>query len=209
MYISFFFAKNRFNTLVMMTLFNQISSRKLYHEPNLFAGILNNPLFLGILTIEAVAHVVLYFRHKIQALVEQNICLRVFFCNHDKVLVVWGGVIFQTAYDPPIPLIDWIIALGFGVQILYYQQSVSFLILLQKMCIFVKKLGGYDGVAVGVDFCSEVFLRWGCWRHGCCSEEGDIGDYVHFKVRHVRFCGSGVHFSVSIVTSRPFGDSWR
>ena len=24
-----------FNTLVMMTLFNQISSRKLYHEPNL------------------------------------------------------------------------------------------------------------------------------------------------------------------------------
>ena len=55
------------------------------HHKKQFSGIFNNPLFLVILGIEALAHVL---------------------------LVIWGGVVFQTAYDPPIPLLDWLIAVG-------------------------------------------------------------------------------------------------
>lgn len=37
-----------FTTFVLMTLFNEINSRKLHGERNVFAGLHTNPLFLGI-----------------------------------------------------------------------------------------------------------------------------------------------------------------
>jgi P-type Ca2+ transporter type 2B len=46
-----------FNTLVMMTLTNQINSRRLYHELNVFSGILSNTYFLAILGLETLLQV--------------------------------------------------------------------------------------------------------------------------------------------------------
>ena len=37
-----------FNTFVLMTLFNEINSRKIHGERNVFRGIFNNPIFYGI-----------------------------------------------------------------------------------------------------------------------------------------------------------------
>ncbi|KAK9845411.1 hypothetical protein WJX81_005835 [Elliptochloris bilobata] len=41
-----------FNAFVMMQLFNQVNARKIYDEPNVLAGVLDNRLFLGILGSE-------------------------------------------------------------------------------------------------------------------------------------------------------------
>lgn len=48
-----------FNTFVLMTLMNEIVSRKLHDELNVFDGLFNNPLFVGILIITFVAQVLL------------------------------------------------------------------------------------------------------------------------------------------------------
>ena len=42
-------------------------------------------------------------------------------------LVQFGGVLFQTSYDPPIPLIDWLIAVGFGAGTMLWQLLLIFL----------------------------------------------------------------------------------
>ena len=47
-----------FNSLVLMQLTNQINARKLYHEWNVFAGIMSNAYFLVIIVIEAVLQVI-------------------------------------------------------------------------------------------------------------------------------------------------------
>ncbi len=38
-----------FNSFVLMTLFNEINSRKLHDEKNVFAGLMNNNVFLGVI----------------------------------------------------------------------------------------------------------------------------------------------------------------
>ena len=46
-----------FNTFVMMTLFNEINSRKIHGERNIFQGLFTNPIFYSIIIITAVAQV--------------------------------------------------------------------------------------------------------------------------------------------------------
>jgi hypothetical protein len=46
-----------FNTFVMMTLFNEINSRKIHGERNIFEGLFSNPIFYSILFITAIAQV--------------------------------------------------------------------------------------------------------------------------------------------------------
>jgi len=47
-----------FNTFVMMTFFNQIAARKLNNEYNLWAGITENKIFIGIMLTEFIGQVV-------------------------------------------------------------------------------------------------------------------------------------------------------
>jgi Ca2+ transporting ATPase len=47
-----------FNSLVMMQLSNQINSRRLYHEFNVFAGLFSNAYFTTILAVEALLQVI-------------------------------------------------------------------------------------------------------------------------------------------------------
>jgi len=46
-----------FNTFVMMTLFNEINSRKIHGERNIFQGLFTNPIFYSIIIITAVSQV--------------------------------------------------------------------------------------------------------------------------------------------------------
>ena len=46
-----------FNTFVMMTLFNEVNSRKIHGERNIFEGLFTNPIFYGILIVTAIAQV--------------------------------------------------------------------------------------------------------------------------------------------------------
>lgn len=46
-----------FNTFVMMTLFNELNSRKIHGERNIFEGLFTNPIFYSILIITAVSQV--------------------------------------------------------------------------------------------------------------------------------------------------------
>ena len=46
-----------FNTFVMMTLFNEVNSRKIHGERNIFEGLFSNPIFYGILIVTAIAQV--------------------------------------------------------------------------------------------------------------------------------------------------------
>lgn len=48
-----------FNTFVMMTLFNELNSRKIHGERNIFEGLLTNPIFYSILIITALSQVIL------------------------------------------------------------------------------------------------------------------------------------------------------
>ena len=51
-----------FNAFVMMTFFNEIGSRKIHGEHNVFAGMHRNPLFVGILVVTFIAQVRAYLR---------------------------------------------------------------------------------------------------------------------------------------------------
>lgn len=46
-----------FNTFVMMTLFNEINSRKIHGERNIFEGLFTNPIFYSIIIITAISQV--------------------------------------------------------------------------------------------------------------------------------------------------------
>lgn len=46
-----------FNTFVMMTLFNELNSRKIHGERNIFEGLFTNPIFYSILILTAVSQV--------------------------------------------------------------------------------------------------------------------------------------------------------
>jgi len=47
-----------FNTFVFLQLFNQINARKVYHEWNVFGGLVSNKLFMGIWVLEVAIKVV-------------------------------------------------------------------------------------------------------------------------------------------------------
>lgn len=53
-----------FNTFVMMQLFNEINSRKVHGERNVFAGISHNPVFLIIMAGTFVVQVSIRYRYK-------------------------------------------------------------------------------------------------------------------------------------------------
>lgn len=46
-----------FNAFVMMTLFNELNSRKIHGERNIFEGLFTNPIFYSILILTAVSQV--------------------------------------------------------------------------------------------------------------------------------------------------------
>merc|ERR1711912_197316 len=47
-----------FNTFVLMQLFNEYNSRKLFGEINIFGGLAQNPLFLGISVVTMILQVI-------------------------------------------------------------------------------------------------------------------------------------------------------
>jgi P-type Ca2+ transporter type 2B len=73
-----------FNTFVQMQLFNQLNCRKIHNEPDVLSGVLDSPLFVGILAGEFV----------MQALIVQ-----------------YGGPWFHTT---PLSPSLWGVSLGFG-----------------------------------------------------------------------------------------------
>jgi magnesium-transporting ATPase (P-type) len=74
-----------FNSFVFMQLGNQINSRKLYHEWNMFDGILSNRLFIAIELVEIVLQVI---------------------------VVQFGGVWFRTT---PLGPSLWILSIATGI----------------------------------------------------------------------------------------------
>ncbi|KAJ6215836.1 hypothetical protein RDWZM_010336, partial [Blomia tropicalis] len=84
-----------FNTFVMMTLFNEVNSRKIHGERNIFEGLFSNPIFYGILIVTAVAQVI---------------------------IVQWGGRPFNTA---SLTLEQWMWCILFGVGVLVWGQLIT------------------------------------------------------------------------------------
>jgi len=84
-----------FNTFVMMTLFNELNSRKIHGERNIFAGFFSNPIFYTILIVTTVSQVV---------------------------IIEFGGAAFQTA---KLSLEHWAWCLFFGVGVLVWGQVIS------------------------------------------------------------------------------------
>uniref|UniRef100_A0A6G1SG14 Calcium-transporting ATPase n=1 Tax=Aceria tosichella TaxID=561515 RepID=A0A6G1SG14_9ACAR len=84
-----------FNTFVMMTLFNEINSRKIHGERNIFQGLFTNPIFYSIIIITAVSQVF---------------------------IVQYGGVAFSTA---ALTLEQWLWCIFFGVGVLVWGQLIT------------------------------------------------------------------------------------
>ncbi|KPM11886.1 plasma membrane calcium-transporting ATPase 3-like protein [Sarcoptes scabiei] len=84
-----------FNTFVMMTLFNEINSRKIHGERNIFEGLFSNPIFYGILIVTAVAQVI---------------------------IVQFGGRPFSTA---SLTLEQWAWCVFFGLGVLVWGQLIT------------------------------------------------------------------------------------
>ncbi|XP_075587313.1 plasma membrane calcium-transporting ATPase 3 isoform X1 [Dermatophagoides farinae] len=84
-----------FNTFVMMTLFNEINSRKIHGERNIFEGLFTNPIFYGILFLTAFAQVI---------------------------IVQFGGRPFSTA---SLTLEQWAWCIFFGVGVLVWGQLIT------------------------------------------------------------------------------------
>ncbi|KAG9508552.1 Plasma membrane calcium-transporting ATPase 2, partial [Fragariocoptes setiger] len=84
-----------FNTFVMMTLFNEINSRKIHGERNIFQGLFTNPIFYGIVIITAIAQVI---------------------------IVQYGGRAFSTA---KLTLDQWLWCVFFGIGVLVWGQLIT------------------------------------------------------------------------------------
>jgi len=84
-----------FNTFVMMTLFNELNSRKIHGERNIFAGFFTNPIFYTILVVTTISQVV---------------------------IIEFGGQAFQTA---KLSLEHWAWCLFFGVGVLVWGQVIT------------------------------------------------------------------------------------
>ncbi|CAF1053389.1 unnamed protein product [Rotaria sp. Silwood1] len=83
-----------FNAFVLMTLFNEINSRKLYGERNVFKGIFRNPFFY---------------------------CIWIFCFVAQILIVTFGGQVFSCAR---LSIIQWVWSLLFGVGSLIWQQII-------------------------------------------------------------------------------------
>jgi len=84
-----------FNTFVMMTLFNELNSRKIHGERNIFEGFFSNPIFYTILIVTTIAQVI---------------------------IIEFGGQAFQTA---KLSLEHWAWCMFFGVGVLVWNQVVA------------------------------------------------------------------------------------
>ncbi|XP_053203024.1 plasma membrane calcium-transporting ATPase 2-like isoform X4 [Panonychus citri] len=84
-----------FNTFVMMTLFNEINSRKIHGERNIFEGLFTNPIFYSILFITAGAQII---------------------------IVQFGGRAFSTAR---LTLEQWLWCIFFGLGVLVWGQVIT------------------------------------------------------------------------------------
>ena len=84
-----------FNAFVTMTLFNEVNSRKIHGERNIFEGFFTNPIFYMILGITAAAQVF---------------------------IVQFGGRPFSTT---PLTLEQWLWCIFFGVGVLVWGQVVT------------------------------------------------------------------------------------
>ncbi|CAF4705876.1 unnamed protein product, partial [Rotaria sp. Silwood1] len=86
-----------FNAFVLMTLFNEINSRKLHGERNVFKGIFRNPFFY---------------------------CIWIFCFIAQILIVTFGGRVFSCA---PLNIKQWAWSLGFGAGSLLWQQIILFI----------------------------------------------------------------------------------
>uniref|UniRef100_F1KRY9 Calcium-transporting ATPase n=1 Tax=Ascaris suum TaxID=6253 RepID=F1KRY9_ASCSU len=84
-----------FNTFVLMTLFNEINSRKVHNERNIFKGLINNRIFCIIWSSTFVAQIL---------------------------IVQYGGAWFSTA---ALTIKQWIVCLLLGVSTLLWGQVVT------------------------------------------------------------------------------------
>ncbi|ELU11612.1 hypothetical protein CAPTEDRAFT_227483 [Capitella teleta] len=84
-----------FNTFVMMTLFNEINSRKIHGQRNVFSGLHNNVVFIGIWIFTFIAQIV---------------------------IIQIGGYAFATA---PLTIDQWMWCFFFGVGVLLWGQLVT------------------------------------------------------------------------------------
>eukprot|EP00741_Cyanophora_paradoxa_P023640 tig00021608_g22834.t1 len=85
-----------FNAFVWMQLFNEINSRRLNGEANVFRGIHRSPLFIAIVAASAAVQVV---------------------------IVTWGGLFFQTT---PLNVQQWFLCVGLGLGALPLYQILRF-----------------------------------------------------------------------------------
>jgi len=83
-----------FNVFEMMTVFNQVNSRKLKNERNVFEGVLANTTFTGVVLVTLALHFL---------------------------VIQFGGVAFDTT---PISAIDWAICAVFGCGSLVWHQII-------------------------------------------------------------------------------------
>uniref|UniRef100_A0A0K0F2H5 Calcium-transporting ATPase n=1 Tax=Strongyloides venezuelensis TaxID=75913 RepID=A0A0K0F2H5_STRVS len=84
-----------FNTFVLMTLFNEMNSRKIHNERNIFKGIFTNPIFCTIWIVTFISQIL---------------------------IIQFGGYWFSTA---PLDIIQWSICLGFGLSEIIWGQVIS------------------------------------------------------------------------------------
>ncbi|RWS14795.1 plasma membrane calcium-transporting ATPase 3-like protein [Dinothrombium tinctorium] len=84
-----------FNTFVMMTLFNEVNSRKIHGERNIFEGLFTNPIFYSILFITAGAQII---------------------------IVQFGSLAFSTA---KLTLEQWLWCVFFGLGVLLWGQLIT------------------------------------------------------------------------------------
>ncbi|RWS28782.1 plasma membrane calcium-transporting ATPase 3-like protein [Leptotrombidium deliense] len=84
-----------FNTFVMMTLFNEVNSRKIHGERNIFEGLFTNPIFYSILFITAGAQII---------------------------IVQFGSYAFSTA---KLTLEQWLWCIFFGLGVLLWGQLIT------------------------------------------------------------------------------------
>ena len=106
-----------FNAFVMMTLFNELNSRKIHGERNIFEGLLTNPIFYTILIVTA-------FSQVINLLLSNKFSLCLTMSSHDSqvIIVQWGGRAFSTA---PLSLEQWCWCIFFGLGVLVWGQLVT------------------------------------------------------------------------------------
>ncbi|XP_071961469.1 plasma membrane calcium-transporting ATPase 1-like isoform X2 [Antedon mediterranea] len=83
-----------FNTFVFMQIFNEVNSRKVHGERNVFDGILNNYIFVGVVVATVIAQIL---------------------------LVCFGDIIFSCK---ALDIVQWLWCIAFGLGTLLWQQLI-------------------------------------------------------------------------------------